>query len=108
MGRCTHLPASGTFRGSETHGQEYLPMPPWRLEITCVGKRGTSMQKVKNLLGPGAALLLAALFVAAEPSDEGVVHEVWSTTTQLFNGKDLSGWDGDERFCSVRDRCITG
>ncbi len=26
----------------------------------------------------------------------------------IFNGKDLSGWDGDSRFWSVRDEAITG
>jgi hypothetical protein len=27
---------------------------------------------------------------------------------ELFNGKDLSGWEGDERFWSVKDGAITG
>lgn len=27
---------------------------------------------------------------------------------QIFNGKDLSGWDGDERFWSVKDGTIVG
>ena len=27
---------------------------------------------------------------------------------QLFNGKDLAGWDGDPKFWSVRDGAITG
>ena len=26
----------------------------------------------------------------------------------LFNGKDLSGWEGDAKFWSVKDGCITG
>lgn len=26
----------------------------------------------------------------------------------LFNGKDLSGWEGDSKFWSVKDGCITG
>ena len=26
----------------------------------------------------------------------------------LFNGKDLSGWEGDPKFWSVKDGCITG
>lgn len=28
--------------------------------------------------------------------------------TQLFNGKDLSGWEGDPKFWSVQDGAITG
>jgi hypothetical protein len=28
--------------------------------------------------------------------------------TQLFNGKDLSGWEGDAKFWSVQDGAITG
>ena len=29
-------------------------------------------------------------------------------TTSLFNGKDLSGWEGDPTFWKVEDGCITG
>src|SRR5437868_6433091 len=46
-----------------------------------------------------AAMLLVVFCVAAEPSAE---------FKDLFNGKDLSGWDGDSRFWSVQDGCITG
>jgi hypothetical protein len=28
--------------------------------------------------------------------------------TPLFNGKDLTGWDGDARFWSVQDGVIVG
>src|SRR3954464_12795450 len=28
--------------------------------------------------------------------------------TELFNGKDLAGWSGDEKLWSVKDGCIVG
>ena len=43
---------------------------------------------------------LAADDHAAPPEPEGM--------TSIFNGKDLSGWDGDERLWSVRDGVIHG
>ncbi len=35
-------------------------------------------------------------------------QEVEPGFKSLFNGKDLSGWDGDPKFWSVRDGAITG
>jgi hypothetical protein len=53
------------------------------------------------------ALLVAAVNtvaaqdpIAAPPEPEGM--------TDLFNGKDLSGWDGDPRLWSVKDGVIRG
>src|SRR5687767_1272684 len=48
-----------------------------------------------------APLCMAILFIqvrAAENQD----------FKPLFNGKDLSGWDGDPKFWSVKDGAITG
>ncbi len=48
-----------------------------------------------------SACLSAPLAAAdAAPDDEGYVS--------LFNGKDLSGWEGDERLWSVKDGVIRG
>ena len=48
----------------------------------------------------GFVLVVAFAAVAARAAEEGFVS--------LFNGKDLSGWEGDRRFWSVRDGFITG
>lgn len=51
-------------------------------------------------------LLLAACFIAfagyiqAQDAEEGFVS--------LFNGKDLTGWTGDERLWTVEDGCLVG
>jgi len=50
-----------------------------------------------------AALLTACVLCPAVPAaekEEGFVP--------IFNGKDLSGWEGEEGFWSVRDGAITG
>lgn len=50
---------------------------------------------------PFLALAFAALFsVSASAAEDGFV--------ELFNGKDLTGWDGMPGFWSVRDGAITG
>ncbi|HEV2295383.1 MAG TPA: family 16 glycoside hydrolase [Tepidisphaeraceae bacterium] len=46
------------------------------------------------------AILLAVCSVAPAQDDAGFI--------QLFNGKDLTGWEGDQKFWSVRDGAITG
>ena len=50
-----------------------------------------------------AALILSCNSLAAEsaPPETGQMQ-------QLFNGKDLSGWDGDPRLWSVKDGAIHG
>lgn len=52
-----------------------------------------------------AALLAPALAVAAEPV---VAPAEAEGMKQLFNGKDLTGWDGDPRLWSVKDGVIHG
>jgi hypothetical protein len=56
--------------------------------------------KKNALLSSLAALLVAAFALPALAQDDGFV--------QIFNGKDLTGWAGDERLWSVEDGCITG
>ena len=57
-----------------------------------------------------ALLLLALVLCALAPSqsrgadDKADAHGFVS----LFNGKDLTGWEGDTRLWSVRDGAITG
>ncbi len=46
------------------------------------------------------AVSLAAAAVAQEPDDDGFVS--------IFNGEDLTGWDGDPRLWSVQDGAIRG
>ena len=63
------------------------------------------MSRIRSRL---AAILGAAVFVCltplalsgAPPTDEGF--------TPIFNGKDLSGWEGDPTLWSVQDGAITG
>src|SRR5690349_6129760 len=47
----------------------------------------------------GLSTLLMKPVPAAETADQ---------FRPLFNGKDLTGWDGDPRYWSVRDGAITG
>jgi hypothetical protein len=49
---------------------------------------------------------LAAPVLAAE--DSGVLHAEPAEMEQLFNGRDLAGWDGDPRLWSVRDGVLRG
>jgi Domain of Unknown Function (DUF1080) len=50
----------------------------------------------------GVVLLVIALAAGAEPAKNA------DGTLALFNGKDLSGWDGNPKFWSVQDGAITG
>lgn len=47
-----------------------------------------------------ALLVLMVLLLPSQAADEGF--------RSIFNGKDLSGWDGDPKFWSVKDGTITG
>ena len=49
-----------------------------------------------------AALILLCLIVISACADD---QDRW---VKLFNGKDLTGWDCDESYWSVRDGAITG
>jgi len=52
------------------------------------------------LLAVGAALFTPMMRASAAESEDGF--------KQIFNGKDLSGWDGDAKFWSVKEGAITG
>lgn len=52
-----------------------------------------------------AFVLLARMGVAAEPQ---MAPAESADMKQLFNGKDLTGWDGDPRLWTVRDGAIRG
>ncbi len=57
----------------------------------------------KRLVLSFVAMVVAAILMPlseAEEAEEGF--------TRIFNGKDLSGWDGDPRLWSVRDGVIRG
>jgi hypothetical protein len=49
--------------------------------------------------------LLFALLLGAQSAGAGAVD---SDLRQIFNGRDLTGWEGDPRFWSVIDGCIRG
>src|SRR6516165_7480879 len=42
------------------------------------------------------------------PSGSAFADDVEHGFKSLFNGKDLSGWDGNPKFWSVKDGAITG
>jgi hypothetical protein len=52
------------------------------------------------------ALLFSGLALALAPATESFAAE--DGFKPLFNGKDLSGWDGNPELWSVRDGCIVG
>ena len=58
------------------------------------------MRKSLRALVVGATLFTPMIHAAAAESEDGF--------KQIFNGKDLSGWDGDANFWSVKDGAITG
>ena len=54
------------------------------------------------------ACLLALLVLPVDADDRKAASEQPDGLTSIFNGKDLSGWDGDERLWSVKDGVIHG
>jgi len=70
-------------------------------------------RKVWNALAIGALLLsqLAAGTAAAAPNREVTLAEYSPGEkgfVRLFNGKDLTGWEGNPKLWSVKDGAITG
>src|SRR5262245_43133354 len=53
-----------------------------------------------------SGLILVAIALVAAPRATAANEEPGFKS--LFNGKDLSGWDGNPKFWSVRDGAITG
>ncbi len=64
------------------------------------------MKKLVGTVVVGAV----ALIVALAPVSRGQADTPVAKTefADLFNGKDLEGWDGDENYWSVQDGVITG
>ncbi|MEX0867280.1 MAG: family 16 glycoside hydrolase [Pirellulales bacterium] len=54
-----------------------------------------------------SCLMLAGLLLVSAPmsAEENAAE---ADFVEIFNGKDLNGWDGDPKFWSVRDGAITG
>jgi hypothetical protein len=86
-------------------------------EMTRSGQAGTARTRVRA--GAAAVVLLAALWgVGTTSNGQSAVDRAPSAAATdaqeprafqpLFNGRDLTGWDGDEKFWSVRDGTITG
>ena len=61
---------------------------------------------MKRLMLLTAVIVLA--FATLAQSDEIRAPKNDQGAYVLFNGKDLSGWEGDSKFWSVKDGCITG
>src|SRR3954464_2726061 len=62
---------------------------------------------MKRVMLLSVAMMLAwTAICAAEDKIDAPKNEEGAYV--LFNGKDLSGWEGDAKFWSVKDGCITG
>ena len=66
--------------------------------------------KIRNLLGLSIAVATVLLFAvpACGETKACAGHSIESDFVRIFNGKDLSGWDGDLRLWSVKDGVIRG
>ncbi|MEN6333429.1 MAG: DUF1080 domain-containing protein [Phycisphaerales bacterium] len=63
------------------------------------------MKAERPIIVGGLFLIAAALTLSLASARAGETSDGW---TPLFNGKDLSGWDGDPRLWSVKDGVIRG
>lgn len=54
----------------------------------------------------GAAMIASAALCSAQPAPEGRSRE--KGFLKIFNGKDLTGWEGNPKLWSVKDGAITG
>jgi hypothetical protein len=63
------------------------------------------MKMERLIVGRGLLLIVAVLTLNLASAYAGETSDGW---TALFNGKDLSGWDGDPRLWSVKDGVIRG
>ncbi len=50
----------------------------------------------------------AAIFLAAWAASCLAISAADAEFRPIFNGRDLTGWDGDRRYWSVRDNCLRG
>ena len=82
-------------------------------QAACAGGRSTLRMPDMNplpffpALGATAALLFAAASPAADWASSVKFPEA-EKAVSLFNGKDLSGWKGNEKHWSVQDGAIVG
>jgi hypothetical protein len=60
------------------------------------------------MLRLGSVFAFSILCLAGVSADDHVSAPAESGMTSLFNGKDLTGWDGDPRLWSVKDGVIHG
>ncbi len=65
-----------------------------------VAKSVTRRDLLKAAAAAGLVVAARGIFPATARAAEGA--------KAIFNGKDLTGWDGDPRFWSVKDGAITG
>lgn len=64
---------------------------------------------MRRLICPGLCLsLILSLSAVAAAEDDVAAPPESGDYQQLFNGEDLSGWDGDPRLWSVKDGVIHG
>ena len=54
------------------------------------------------------ALIAGAAFIATAQEEEEPKPVTGDEFVSIFNGKDLTGWKGDEALWSVEDGAITG
>jgi putative heme-binding domain-containing protein len=84
-------PLPSVTMGLENHSHKPLPQ-------TTHGATNSMKARVFSYLA-AAAISLGSTALAANDEDK---------VQSLFNGKDLSGWDGDKKVWSVEDGAITG
>ncbi|HOV78335.1 MAG TPA: DUF1080 domain-containing protein, partial [Sedimentisphaerales bacterium] len=63
------------------------------------------MKIERQIVRQGLFLLAAVLLCGFTPAYANDASDGW---TSLFNGTDLTGWDGDPRLWSVKDGLIRG
>ena len=56
----------------------------------------------------GAAVLIVAALSCAAMCDEPLATSLPEGFKAIFNGKDLTGWEGSSEYWSVKDGCLTG
>ncbi len=60
------------------------------------------------MLRSGSLIAFSLLCLTGVSADEFAAPPAESGMTNIFNGKDLTGWDGDPRLWSIRDGVIHG
>ncbi|MGB8166409.1 MAG: DUF1080 domain-containing protein [Chthoniobacteraceae bacterium] len=63
--------------------------------------RGVRPLRCPRIIGHWSLVIGSFLLIASASAADGDFRAI-------FNGRDLSGWDGDRRYWSVRDHCLRG